>query len=230
MLLGVLILAILIYAGLNKGNILSVNKSSQNISSTIYDTVTTPVRVLSLSESSCITTQPGNGYMSSTYSVGCWEQPATTRTVPGSAKCQPLSVIAADADIYCTRQMPQLSPIPTSRFATPTMKASNPTECPNLPGNGSVNTCVNGSSCPAGYTVFGNATNNACGGGKMCCNRFGPTATSMPTPKILCPGSCLGNGFNGLQCNLPGGVKGKWASQGKLSCTGAAGFCYICQK
>lgn len=62
-----------------------------------------------------------------------------------------------------TPNNPWKTPTPTSTSIT--------TVCPNFPGNGTQNVCITGSQCPTGYSVYGSATNNACGTGKLCCNK-----------------------------------------------------------
>lgn len=72
--------------------------------------------------------------------------------------------------ICATTPTPTYTPNNPWKTPTPT-STSITTVCPNFPGNGTQNTCVTGSKCPTGYTVYGSATNNACGTGKLCCNK-----------------------------------------------------------
>ncbi len=71
-----------------------------------------------------------------------------------------------------TPNNPWKTPTPGNPWgATITPTSSVTTVCPNFPGNGTQNICVTGSKCPTGYSVYGSATNNACGTGKLCCNK-----------------------------------------------------------
>lgn len=139
--------------------------------------------------------------------------------------CQTAQQLATYVENSCANRI-VATPTPTIKVPSPTTTTAK-TLCPNLPGDGSHNYCMNGSSCPSGYRVYGSATNNACGAGQVCCNRmdvttptptksFGPTPTptvsyyASPTPtasgSISCAGTVNGKTFvcTSTQCSYYG--------------------------
>ena len=164
-----------LFLGYKPSNLLT--KSSSNTQS--IAAMTTSVNSITLTRGSCPVSLGNSIGTYSSANINCNDGYSTAYT-PG---CQTAQQLATYAEGVCANRA-----IPTpSRLPSPTTSAA--TVCPDFPGNGTQNTCINGSSCPAGYSVYGNATNNACGRGMVCCNRM-PTPTPMritPTPMRITP-------------------------------------------